>query len=62
MSRQSPILCAGTYGFLILCQQEIDISDSFTPPLNEGKSKVTLFIEGYDLKGFKNHVTYEISC
>lgn len=39
-----------------------DISDSFTPPLHEGKFKVTLFIEGYDLKGFKNHVTYEISC
>jgi uncharacterized protein YraI len=39
-----------------------DISDSFTPPLHEGKFKVTLFIEGYDLKGFKNHATYEISC
>ncbi len=39
-----------------------DISDSFTPPLHEGKFKVTLFIEGYDLKSFDDSVKYEISC
>jgi uncharacterized protein YraI len=39
-----------------------DVSDSFTPPVHDGKFKVSLIIDGYDLKGIKNHDTYEISC
>lgn len=39
-----------------------DVSDSFTPPINEGTHKIFLVIEGQDLTGLNAVATYKITC
>ena len=39
-----------------------DVSDSFTPKLNAGKWKVSLIIDGVDLKGLHASTFYTVSC
>jgi len=39
-----------------------DFSKSFTPLVNEGKHKISLTIDGLDLKDFKTVTSYTITC
>jgi hypothetical protein len=39
-----------------------DISDTFIPPLNEGKHRVLLFIDGIDLSDMNARKPYQINC
>jgi hypothetical protein len=39
-----------------------DVSDSFTPPVDEGKHKVTLVIEGVNTSSLNATAFYEITC
>lgn len=39
-----------------------DISDTFTPPVIEGKHRIFLFIEGFDLSDLNTRKPYLITC
>jgi hypothetical protein len=39
-----------------------DVSDSFTPPVNAGKFRIVLLIDGMNLKGMNSVTFYTITC